>query len=173
MSTKIPLSKAKLAVGIAGSITFITLGYLMITDDFEKYNTPFTRGVGIVCIVFFGIALLFSLYKLMDKKPGLIIDEDGITDNSGAVNAGLIEWKDIISIDVKKIISTDLLIIHVNDPDKYINRAGRQKAWLMRRSMGLYGTPINISSTALKYNFDELYKLLQVNIKKHNGNRIA
>lgn len=173
MHIQVPLSKSKLAVSIGGSVIFIILGYFLITDDYELYNTSFTKAVGIAAIIFFGITLLYNLYRLFNKKPALIIDDNGITDNSGRESAGLIEWHDIKHIDVKTIISTRYLIIHVTNPYKYIKRVPAQKAWLMKRNMGLFGSPISISARALRYNFDELYRLLQLNLEKHNGHRIA
>lgn len=173
MRTEIPLSKTKITLSIAGCIVFILLGYMLITDDYELYNTTFTKAVGIVSIVFFGVILLFAFYKLFDKKPGLVIDDSGILDNSSGISAGLIEWQDITRIEVKTVISTKFLIIHVSNSEKYIKRVPAQKAWLMRRNMGLYGSPLSISSTALKYNFEDLYRIVKVNLEKHNGNRIA
>lgn len=173
MHTVIPLSKTKLLFSLAGSLLFIFLGYMILTDIPPKLNPDITKVLGIITMVFFGTTFIVALIKLLDKKPGLVIDDNGILDNSSGVSAGLIAWKDIIRIDVKQIISTKFLIIHTTNPDVYLKRVGPGKSWIMKRNIGLYGSPIAIPSTTLRYDFDKLKNLILVELEKHNGNRIA
>lgn len=173
MRTEIPLSKTKLLFSLAGSLLFVFLGYMIITDIPPKLNPDVTKALGIIVMAFFGITFIVALIKFLDKKPGLVLDDNGIIDNSSGVSAGLIEWKDITRIDVKQIISTKFLIIHTTNPDVYIKRVGKTKSWIMKRNMGLYGSPISIPSTTLRYDFEKLKNLILVELEKHNGNRIA
>lgn len=83
---------------------------------------------------------------MFDPKIGMVIDENGINNNSSGVSVGLINGKDISSISTLKIASTKFILIESTNPDKYINRA---KNGLSKRAMKantkMYGTYISIS----------------------------
>lgn len=103
------------------------------------------RIMGVLGIVLFGAAGVFGIKKLFDKKVGLIIDENGITDNSSALSIGLIEWKDINGIELTQVNSIKFLRIGFKNPEKYISKAKNGiKAKLMKINMNMYGSPIYI-----------------------------
>jgi hypothetical protein len=132
------------------------------------YLTPeLIQIIGIVGILFFSATGIYGIRKLFDKKAGLIIDSDGITDNSNASSIGLIEWNDITEIRTKQIMSTKFLLIDIENPEKYIGKAKNgMQAKLMRTNMNMYETPLSITSNTLKYNFDELEKLVKTELKQ-------
>ena len=116
---------------------------------------------------FFGATGIYGIVKLFDKKIGLIIDSDGITDNSNASSIGLIEWNDITEIRTKQIMSTKFLLIDIVKPEKYIGKAKNgMQAKLMKANMNMYETPLSITSNTLKYNFGELEKLIHTEFKR-------
>lgn len=115
-------------------------------DDFNPYCV---KAVGIAGIICFGLCGIVGTVKLFDTKPGLIIDTDGIIDNSSGVSAGRIPWSDVTGITVTNILGQRLLTIAVIDPQKYVGR------------------PINITSNALKIRFDELHRLLIERFEQH------
>ena len=61
-------------------------------------NPMVIKGIGILAILFFGGTGIYGFNKIFDKKAGLIIDANGITDHSNASSVGLIEWNDISEI---------------------------------------------------------------------------
>ena len=130
------------------------------------------RIMGVLGIVLFGAAGVFGIKKLFDKKVGLIIDKNGITDNSSALSIGLIEWKDINGIELTQVNSIKFLRIGVKNPEKYISKAKNGiKAKLMKINMNMYGSPIYITSNSLKYNFEELETIAQSEFKKNKNAR--
>jgi len=173
---EIPLSKNKLFLGIAGSFIFVIIGVWLFTHsyEFQDYSIKLLRnpiiikGIGVLAILFFGATGIYGFKKIFDKKVGLIIDSKGITDNSNGSSIGLIQWKDISNIRVKQVMSTKFLLIDVLNPEKYIKQAkGGIKSRLLRANMKMYGTPLSITSNTLKFNFEELEKLLQSEFKKN------
>jgi hypothetical protein len=69
------------------------------------FDNPFVKyGAAIAAILFFGFGIFYFLRKLIDKKPGLIIDDNGIIDNSSAVSVGLIPWSDIEHISTTNVM---------------------------------------------------------------------
>ena len=175
---EIPLSKNKLFLGIGGSILFVVLGIWLFLNSgsfqensFKLLRNPMVaKGVGILGILFFGATGIFGIKKLFDKKAGLIIDSNGITDNSNASSVGLIEWDNISDIITKQLILTKFLLIKVTNPEKYIGKAkSGMKAKLMWVNMKMYGTPLSITSNTLKYDFGKLEKLIQTEFKRNKN----
>ncbi|RAJ11900.1 STM3941 family protein [Olleya aquimaris] len=175
---EIPLSKNKLFLGIGGSLLFVALGIWLFLnadtfqeDSYRLFKNPMlVKGIGIASILFFGATGIFAFKKLFDKSVGLIIDSNGITDNSNASSVGLIEWKDITTIKTEQVMSTKFLLITVTNPEKYIGKAkNRMKAKLMRTNMNMYGTPLSITSNTLKYDFRKLEQIIQTEFKQNKN----
>ena len=97
---EIPLSKNKLTLMLICSLIFISLGlWFVIKPPTIRNpiigNPTLILTVGIAAILFFGLCAIFIAKKLPDKTPGLIINNQGVTDNSSGVSVGLIPWDDI------------------------------------------------------------------------------
>lgn len=175
--TEIPLSKTKITGIFIGTIIFIILGLLFIGSP-EAFVSPIMKSpeviriTGIASVVFFGFCFIFVARKLFDNKPGLIIDQNGITDNTNATSMGLIEWEDITGIEKKQVMSNRFLILHTNRPEKYIDRA---KNVIAKKAMDMnnktYGSPITIISNSLKIDFNDLEKLIRLELEKRKAYR--
>lgn len=163
----IKLSKQKLTLMFIGSLIFVGLGLLFIiyptkfkSSIFYSYSIIFI--VGLLSILFFGSVVFFIFKKLNDKKPGLIITENGIIDNSSGVAAGQIFWNDVSAIKIVEIFNQKFLMFIVDNPDQYINR---QTNPIKRKAMEVnfkhFGSPISISSNGLICNFQELKNIVE------------
>jgi hypothetical protein len=165
-SIEIPLSKNKLTLMLLGSLTFVVLGILFVMNP-ETFRSPVMGNstviyvVGISAILFFSLCFLLMIKKLGDNSSGLIISDKGVMDNSGGVSAGQILWTDIESISVIEIHHQKLIMIHVKNPQRYIDRQTNTfKRGLAKLNLNTYGTPISISANGLKISFAELFKIL-------------
>lgn len=170
---EIPISKTKTTLIFIGALIFVVLGTLFIVSPDSITSPMFSnpqviRIVGIVAVLFFGAAGVYGFRRLFDKTVGLTIDDNGITDNSNASSAGLIEWADITAIKTEQVMSTKFLLIFVSNPDKYLERITGFKQKLMKTNMKMYGTPLSITSNTLKYNFGDLERLLKEKLAERN-----
>ncbi|MES2772931.1 MAG: STM3941 family protein [Bacteroidota bacterium] len=172
---EIPLSKKKLAALLVASIVFVALGlwFVISPPDFDGplfRNPTLVRIIGVASFLFFSLAGFVGIRKLMDKRPGLIIDTTGITDNASGVSAGHIPWSDIVAIQSTEVFNQKFLIVLVKNPDHYIER---QASVIKRKGMQMnykqYGSPISISASTLKCNFDELKNTLQKQLDKYRS----
>lgn len=151
---------------LLGCILIVTSGlWCMISPPVSANDTPafriFLMVAGIVSILVFGILAILYIRKLLDKRPGLSVDEFGIVDNSSAVAAGLILWSDIEQLSVMTIRRQQLIMIKVKNPQHYINRqTGGFKKKMMSLNYKMYGTPLSISAGGLKISADALWTLL-------------
>ncbi len=163
---EIPLSKTKTTLTLIGAIVFVALGVIFILTP-NTFNPPFIGNtmvigiIGAVAVVFFGIISIYNFKKMFDKTMGLIIDENGITDNTHASSVGLIEWTDITEIKAKQIISSKFLLIYTSNPSKYLDRVNKIQRRLMIGNMKMVGTPFSITPNTLKFDCKSLEKLLK------------
>lgn len=162
----IPLSKLKMILIFLGALGFAAAGGFMITGFLEE-RSIFLLIIGLVAILFFGAIAVSCFVKLFDTKPGLIINQQGIIDNSTGVSIGLINWKDITGIRTRKVESTRFLLIDVKDANKYLDRANSFKRKILAGNQKVYGTPISIPSNAIKCNFKELEKIVTEAFEKY------
>jgi hypothetical protein len=166
---EIPYSKTKLIIGTFFSLLFVIGGYFMlisIKHEFFLYNI-FIKIFGILGILFFGVTFGYGIIKLFARKPGLIINENGIIDNSNMSSIGLIEWKDIREIKTQDYQSTSFLLIFLYDNDKYLNNANRFKRRLLNANNKKYRTPFSIVANTLDCNFNELAMVLKQRFKEY------
>ena len=165
----ISLSKTKLVLLVAGAFLFVVLGLwlLEIADTQRRYPPIYVKGVSIAAVGFFGLCGLYGLRKLFDGSPGLVLDREGIIDNSSGISAGRVFWREIRDIRVVSISGQRLLAFMVDDPEKYLAKGNILTRYLVGWNYRRYGTPLMISSNSLKMRFDDLEKLLQEFRKKH------
>jgi hypothetical protein len=163
---EIPLSKSKILLMLAGALALVATGPWFVIAPPAIQNSYWGNPtrlaiVGYAAIIFFGLCAVLFIRKLPDTKPGLIIDDTGLVDNSGGLSAGQILWQDIVNISVLEIHNQKLLMLEVRNPQEYISR---QKSLFKRKGMGLnhkmYGTPLSIAANSLKISFHELFDLL-------------
>ena len=99
---EIPLNKNKFLIGIGCSIFLVVQGVWLVTNAYEFQERSFQLlrnpmiwiGVGVFSILFFGAAAIIPIIKLSDKKTGLTIDSNGITDNLFGSRFGLIRLQE-------------------------------------------------------------------------------
>lgn len=169
---EIPLSKKKLIIMLIGSIGFVAVGLWFVIKPPAINNSFFGNSTvillsGIASILFFGLCAVFMAPKISDKKPGLIIDSIGITDNSSGVSAGQIFWNDIENISVIELHRQKLIMLHLINPQEYIDKqTSGFKRKVMNMNLNMYETPCIISSNTLQINFDELLSILYTRLEE-------
>lgn len=172
---EIPLSKKKLVMTFLGALVFVAIGLWLVIARPNSRNLFFGNQTmvlvaGAAGVLFFGFVAVRVLPKLRDKKPGLIIDHMGITDNSSALAAGFIPWSDINEIRLMEVMNQRFLMVMVNDPELYINKATNAiTKRLVMANYTSYGSPISISSHALQMDFDQLHALLAERMRSVKG----
>jgi hypothetical protein len=163
---EIPLSKSNIILMLIGALVFVAVGLWFIIAPPKIENSYWGNPtkvaiVGYASIIFFGVCAAALTRKLPDSKPGLTIDDIGLTDNSSGLAAGHILWTDIENISVLEIHKQRLIMLEVKNPQDYI---GRQKSFLKRKGMEfnykMYRTPLSITANGLKIPFHELLALV-------------
>ncbi|TRX65907.1 STM3941 family protein [Carboxylicivirga sp. M1479] len=172
---EIALSKMKLGILLLGCIVFVALGIGYIvkaqTIDIPILGNPILLySLGSISIIVFGFALITILQKFLDRKAGLVINNEGIIDNSSGVSLGLVLWSDIEEIKVKKVMNQSFLMLMVKNPQDYIDRAENSfKRKSLKANYKKYGSPIGISTNSLKSSHNNLHGLLTEKLKENKS----
>ncbi len=172
----IELSKTKIMSITFFSFVFICAGFWLAymneaaVESSRRFNDPlFVHGLGWVAIVFGLLGCIFSIKKVFDKRPGLILNSVGIFDNSSAVSAGLIPWCDIADFGIYEVHKQKMPTVILKNPDKYVEIGSSMRKTLNRANFKLCGSPIAITSTSLKISFDELVKVASEYLAKYGS----
>jgi len=165
----IPLSKGKTFLLLLGAVAFVLASIWLwsIADVQTRYNPLYAKAVAAAGAFFFGLCAIYGGFKIFDNRPGLIIDESGIVDNSSAVAAGRIPWDDVVALNVSEIAGQRFVTVVVVEPQKYASRGSAFGRMLNAANMKMSGSPINISSNSLQMNFDALVQVLTDGFEAH------
>jgi hypothetical protein len=103
------LSKLKIFGFVILAIGFVVAGLFLIEIDGIK-----AKIAGWLSIAFFGFGALVLIWQLLksNKKPAVLISDEGIVDNR--TNVGLIPWADVSRIWVGEIHSQKFLCIETH-----------------------------------------------------------
>ncbi len=153
----IPLSKGKIFLFVLGSLLMAVIGGLMIFSD----EGVITHIFGIITLILFGGSTLYFAAKIFDNKPGLVINDKGIVDNSSYIAPGLILWEDIKDMSSSDVVGQRFVTLVVKNPERIIKRHTGLKKLFMNVNKSTYGSPIHLSSITLKCSFEELESLLK------------
>ena len=163
-------NKLKLLVLLLGSFIFIILGFIFLFLDLElTYSPSIIKGIGFISILFFGACFLVIFKKTIENKPALIIDENGITDYSTALQVGLVKWNEIKDIQFTTFSRQHFLSIYTYDKDLIINRTNAFQKTMNQMNKKLMDSQINIPyknlkcdpvqlGEAINYFWEEFYK---------------
>ena len=176
--TVIPLSKTKLVFAVVGSAAFIVVSVWCFhsidpshvhTSGVRSYfETPnLNRALLSISALVFTIFGVYGIKKLFDRKPGLILNSLGITDNSSAASVGFIPWSDVEGFNVYGVRRSSFLVLLIREPEKYLNSSSLSKRLLNKSNFKMYGSPITIASAALSISSGDLRTLLERYLTKY------
>lgn len=80
------------------------------------------KGIMAFGALFFGYATYFLFRRALGGKDILIVDENGVTDNSSAVALGFIPWQDIKDIHLRSTLGNYFIELELFDEEKYLKR---------------------------------------------------
>jgi len=116
--------------------------------------------VGIVGMLFFGIAGGWILSRLLSHRVSLVIHREGILGNSSAIPAGQIAWKQMSRIEITAVADQRFIGIDVHDRTALRSRRSWLQRWIENANVGVGGFPINIPATTLDRPIEQLLELI-------------
>jgi hypothetical protein len=162
---EIQFRKTNLIIACLGSLIFVGIGIWLAFGI--NHPTFLQILVGVLSMLFFGLTGAISIGKLLDTRPGLIINDQGIQDNSSGVAGGFLAWEQIVGIETKQVKGQSFVQIFLKDPEQYLAQAKGWRKQLQKLNYEWYGTPINISANSLIISHSELRHILTTHLKAY------
>lgn len=162
----ISLHKKRIALLTFGAIGFIALSFwlMQVADTQTEYSPLFLKFISIIGILFFTLCGIYGFRKLFDTKPALIINDQGIFDNSSAISAGLVEWKNITNVIITEVYDQKFITIETNNADELLSKQHGFKKILLSLNKNYYKSPIQIAASSLQCDIQELCNILKEQI---------
>lgn len=167
----VPASKTKTLILVIIAAGFVALGFWLISLDpktvegQDRYNNSIVMyGLGYATVGFFGLLVVAGVWRLFSTKPGLVLNSEGVKIFAIGKDT-FVAWKDISGFSIHQVQRTELLVLNLNDPEKYIESLGKVRGALAQANLKLCGSPIAVSSGTVALSFGELRELF----KKYHG----
>lgn len=164
-------NKKKAVLILIGSLLFVAGGifFVMHPESFDK-EPLITRMIGILCILFFGLAAIVSVRFLISNRLLLEITNQGL--HIGDIHKTFIGWQDISGFKEIAIYSTPIIVILIKNSKAVIDDEPNMiKKKMMQFNMN-YGSPYNLSSGNMRIRHKELFRLLNENLMKYYNNNM-
>ncbi len=141
-----------------GSGSFAGLGIVMIVTAQNVF-------LGCVVVAFFGPGALLLAWQVIDLRPRLIIDSDGVIDRT--LGVGRIDWSDIKSAHLQSVGEADFISLILHDPDKYLNRMSWLKRKLARANSAMGFNDVNLNLAGITIPPEEVLQLVTGYVLKY------
>ena len=108
--------------------------------------------IGIIGVLFFGSCLVFIIKKILSNSTiEVIVDKEGITDNSSAISLGFMSWEDIEQISIAEFNGDRYIQIHLKDEKKYLKKISMFKRIIVKlnKKMGFEVALISYNLTGI------------------------
>lgn len=167
---EIPFNSGRMRIAIVTLLLIALLGVWLFIDAEEiARNSVFFLFQSAIVIRIISIIVIFGMVtfavqgfkKQQGNKPGLVIDDEGITDYTANLNIGKIKWSDITEIKTASYSGSKFLLIRIQHPDTILEKLSGMKRKAAEANINTYGTPITVSPNVLKTDFKTVEKLLQ------------
>ncbi|MEK4044235.1 STM3941 family protein [Paenibacillus sp. FSL H8-0048] len=157
-------SRVKILLMLAGALLFVIVGiqFLVWSQGVTPDLAILLLTLGIVCTVLFGLSALVLLIMLLRRTPLIVVDAQGIDDQSSAIPAGRLMWEEISDIRLIRYSGQKNICIYLTDPKAYLARQRGWRRWLMAINQRLVGTPVNIAGQSMGVSLEQVYEEMEL-----------
>ena len=139
---------------------FVAIGIWMVLSSDETLKFV----IGILSILFFGIGLVLIPTRLFDRKPRVIINDEGIFDRT--LDIGTIEWQDIKDAYLQSVHGTEFISLDLEDNNKYLQRTSKTKAKIASYNEFFGFETINVNLGGVNRKGKEILEIIEREISK-------
>ena len=125
-------------------------------DSLGRFFQAITPEIFYIGAPVFSLGLIYLGYRLLKPAPAVIINQEGIVDNTSVFGAGLIRWEEIESLVVYRVMDNAFLGIVPVDLEAVLARQPTMKRFLFRMNKGMAPAPLSISGGGLPMPVEEL-----------------
>lgn len=148
---------------IALSLPFVIIGIWMIS---KEQKGTFDYIMGWLCVSFFGLGIPLGIFVLFDKRPQIIINENGIFDRT--LKQGEIKWEQIIEAYPIDIHNQKFISIIVDETFEFKKK---QYKWAEKLNEFVGAQKLNLNLSQIKIDEIKLTELLNKIINSEKNER--
>lgn len=93
-------------------------------------NRPETAPVTLALIGICAFGLFISLWQFFDRRPLMVIDDEGFLDAS--LGIGVIPWSEITGAAIETVQGTDVIALQLKNPEKLLSQRTKSQEWISR-----------------------------------------
>lgn len=128
------------------SICLLAAALLALTQPLPHADNPlllkiFLGGCGLACSVWLFTS---NIRKILSQRSAIIIDENGITDNTGSMAPGFIAWDDVADVYLLKLKDDTFLCAIPEDYDAWSSKLSKRARRLAQANRDAGFAPIRI-----------------------------
>lgn len=132
-----------------GCLGFVATGIWMLISG-ERF--------GWVAILFFGSGIPVAVWQIVDSRPRLVIDEQGVLDRT--LGVGRIAWHEIEAAYVVSLSGNDFICLELSNPEKYLSKLSKIKRAMASANRRLGFTDFNLNLSGVDANTAEVFELV-------------
>jgi hypothetical protein len=156
-------SRTKYILSLMASGAFVACGVLLVT------GSDSAGWVGWASIVFFGAGIPLFVRQLLDSKPRLVIDDEGVFDRT--LGVGIIPWSEIESAYVKSAHGNDFVCLVLRDPQRWTGQLPSAQQALVKANVKLGFQPLNINLSGMAVDAALVQEVVLKKISEHARRR--
>lgn len=149
-------SRSRWALYLVGSALFTTIGVLVV-------RTRNGMLIGWADIIFFGCATLLCARNLLDTRPRIVLDDNGVLDRT--LKVGVIAWSDITDAYARSMHGQNFICLNLRDPEKYTSRLSPAMRRMVSLNAKLGFTDLSLNFAGTNANVSQLEALIQSRIR--------
>ena len=150
----------------------IDLGFIDVSLR-EGHSYYFWGIIGTIGFIIFAAIFIYYTYRLIIKKPSIILKKDGFYDHASGTSGGFIKWSEIEEINIYrqqyKIGYQRIIGVKLKNTQEFINTFKGMKKSLIKMS----AYPINIPQNSISIDINELLEMIKIYMSqsaKYNRN---
>ena len=155
----IPFSRMKFLLILAVALVFVVACAYFAThsEGQHRYSPMFIRIVCGIGVPFFAAIAIMSVVRLVDSRPGLVVDWQGIDDRTSFSSVGRVDWTDIHGLRTTRARWNNGLVVDLHEPERFARR-GNVVQRLLRFGAP---SPVVLGSNALDAPFDTMVEIVR------------
>ncbi|GGA37572.1 hypothetical protein GCM10010981_28410 [Dyella nitratireducens] len=109
-------------------------------------------------ILFFGAGIPLFLWQLLDARPRLVIDDQGVFDRT--LGVGVIPWSEITGAYVRSVNSADFICLELRDPTPWLQRLSPIKRAMVSANEAMGFTALNLNLSGVAADVQQVHELI-------------
>ena len=142
-------------------------------DSLGRFFQAITPEIFYIGAPVFSFALIYLGFRLLKPAPSVIINQEGIVDNTSVFGAGLIRWEEIEGMFIYTVMDNAFLGIVPVNLEAVLARQPTMKRFLFRMNKGMAQAPFAISGGGLPMSIEELFSKIESYREALSRNRAA